>query len=137
MAVGINVGDFSVFPPIFLFYLYLCLMLIDESQNIEYKEAWHDEYPGFIETWGRGIGKICEALQKAGLKTPTIEDSCGGTLFTIYRKEIMDDPINGPVNISQNADSENVTDNDTKGDTVNDTVSDTVNGPVNEPTNDP
>ena len=96
---------------------------------------------GFIETWGRGIGKICEALQKAGLKTPTIEDSCGGTLFTIYRKEIMDDPINGPVNISQNADSENVTDNDTKGDTVNDTVSDTVNGPVNEPTyapvNDP
>ena len=73
-GVGINVGDLAVIPPIFLFYLYLCSMLIDESQNIEYKEAWHDEYPGFIETWGRGIGKICEALQKAGLKTPTIED---------------------------------------------------------------
>ncbi len=65
----INVGDFSVFPPIFLFYLYLCLMLIDESQNIECKEAWHDVYPSFIETWGRGIGKICEAPQKACLKT--------------------------------------------------------------------
>ena len=153
LAVGINVGDFSVFPPIFLFYLYLCLMLIDESQNIEYKEAWHDEYPGFIETWGRGIGKICEALQKAGLKTPTIEDSCGGTLFTIYRKEIMDDPINDPINgpvneptyapvndplkNSRNVDNENVSGDDTKGDIINDTKGEPTCEPTCEPLNIP
>ena len=29
-------------------YNYLCSMLIDESQNIEYKEAWHDEYLKWI-----------------------------------------------------------------------------------------
>lgn len=124
-------------------------MLIDESQNIEYKEAWHDEYPGFIETWGRGIGKICEALQKVGLKTPTIEDSCGGTLFTIYRKEIMDDPINGPVNEptygpvndplknSQNVDNENVSGDDTKGDTKDEPTNEPTCGPINGPVNGP
>ena len=56
---------------------------------------------GFIENWGRGINKMREGLNKAGLKDPVIENSCGGTLLTIYRNvgdmSETDDPVNGDV----------------------------------------
>ncbi len=66
---------------------------------------------GFIENWGRGINKMREGLNKAGLKDPVIENSCGGTLLTIYR---------------------NVNDAAETNDTANDTVNDTVNNCLTE-----
>ncbi|MBR2427562.1 MAG: putative DNA binding domain-containing protein, partial [Lentisphaeria bacterium] len=41
---------------------------------------------GFIESWGRGIRKIVDAVKKAGLTEPEIEDAEGGVRITIFRK---------------------------------------------------
>jgi ATP-dependent DNA helicase RecG len=70
---------------------------------------------GFIENWGRGINKMREGLNKAGLKDPVIENSCSGTLLTIYRNVDDATETNGTVN-----------------GTVNDTVNDTVNNCLTE-----
>ena len=40
---------------------------------------------GFIESWGRGIEKITEGFEKAGLKKPEFQEFCGGVLVTIPR----------------------------------------------------
>lgn len=40
---------------------------------------------GFIESWGRGIRKINEAFDKAGLKRPVFKESEGGLLVTFGR----------------------------------------------------
>lgn len=40
---------------------------------------------GFIESWGRGIEKITEGFEKAGLKKPEFQEFCGGILVTIPR----------------------------------------------------
>lgn len=40
---------------------------------------------GFIESWGRGIKKICDGFLEAGLPIPTFEEYCGGLLVTIPR----------------------------------------------------
>ena len=40
---------------------------------------------GFIETWGRGINKICQGLKNAGLQEPKIDRHISGTLITIFR----------------------------------------------------
>lgn len=40
---------------------------------------------GFIETWGRGINKICTAFAEAGIEEPTFKESCGGVLVTFKR----------------------------------------------------
>ncbi len=66
-----------------------------ESQNVEFKEIWRDEYlkwicgfallpynpdiantffrAGHVETWGRGIQKICESCQNHGIPNPEYE----------------------------------------------------------------
>lgn len=41
---------------------------------------------GFIEAWGRGIGKVCEEMQAYGLKAPLWRNICGGIEVTIERK---------------------------------------------------
>lgn len=41
---------------------------------------------GFIETWGRGIAKVCEEMQAYGLKAPLWRNICGGIEVTIERK---------------------------------------------------
>lgn len=56
--------------------------MLNESQNIEYKESWRDEYL----KWVCGINKIRQGLENAGLQEPKIENNASGTLFTIYRK---------------------------------------------------
>ncbi|WP_445223502.1 ATP-binding protein [Catalinimonas locisalis] len=33
---------------------------------------------GYIETWGRGIAKIMNACQEAGLPAPILEEYAGG-----------------------------------------------------------
>ena len=40
---------------------------------------------GFIESWGRGIRKINEAFDKAGLERPVFKESEGGLLVTFGR----------------------------------------------------
>lgn len=46
---------------------------------------------GYIETWGRGIAKIMDACQEAGLPAPILEEYAGGFQITflknIYTKE--------------------------------------------------
>jgi len=40
---------------------------------------------GFIESWGRGIKKVCEGIKKHGLPEPIFSEHCGGLLVTIKR----------------------------------------------------
>ena len=40
---------------------------------------------GFIESWGRGVSKVCQAYKDAGLPEPTFENYMSGTLVTIPR----------------------------------------------------
>ncbi|MDF9827935.1 putative HTH transcriptional regulator [Ereboglobus sp. PH5-10] len=77
-----------------------------EHQNIEYKQAWHDDYlkwicgfanarggslfpgmdefkGGYIDGWGRGTIKIIEACQKAGLAEPEMTEAEGGFWVTL------------------------------------------------------
>lgn len=63
---------------------------------------------GFIETWGRGIEKVCNAFDDAKMRRPVFEFTCGGLNTIIYRP------------------------NDTINDTTNDTINDTINDPVND-----
>ena len=94
--------------------------MLSESQNIEYKETWRDEYlkpkqltpadlmrkhssyprnhnianvffkAGFVESWGRGFKKIREEFERANMPLPTIEENGGGVTATIFRKTIED-----------------------------------------------
>lgn len=94
--------------------------MLSESQNIEYKETWRDEYlkpkqltpadlmrkhssyprnhnianvffkAGFVESWGRGFKKIREEFNRANMPLPTIEENGGGVMATIFRKTIED-----------------------------------------------
>ena len=76
---------------------------------------------GFIESWGRGIDKIRDALAEANLPEPKIEAFCGGVKLTIMRP-------NGEANPVLVANKNQVT---KKDDRVNDRVSDRVNDRVN------
>ena len=38
---------------------------------------------GFIESWGRGIRKICEGFECANLPEPEFESHCGGIRVTV------------------------------------------------------
>ena len=94
--------------------------MLSESQNIEYKETWRDEYlkpkqltpadlmrkhssyprnhnianvffkAGFVESWGRGFKKIREEFERANMPLPTIEENGGGVTAIIFRKTIED-----------------------------------------------
>lgn len=51
---------------------------------------------GFIESWGRGIHKICEGMTKAGLRKPEFVNEAGGVTLIIYRHSNIikdDDPL--------------------------------------------
>ncbi len=50
---------------------------------------------GFIESWGRGIRKIVDGMNQAGLPRPKIEDDNGGVKITMYRN------IGGPQDVAQ------------------------------------
>ena len=42
---------------------------------------------GYIEVWGRGIGKIFNTCKSAGLPEPVIEEYAGGIQITFLKKE--------------------------------------------------
>ena len=44
---------------------------------------------GFIETWGRGIGKVREEMEARGLRMPVWRNTCGGIEVTIEREVYM------------------------------------------------
>ena len=44
---------------------------------------------GFIETWGRGIGKVREEMEARGLRMPVWRSTCGGIEVTIEREVYM------------------------------------------------
>ena len=48
---------------------------------------------GFIESWGRGIDKIRDALAEANLSGPKIEAFCGGVKLTIMRPKGETNPV--------------------------------------------
>ena len=48
---------------------------------------------GFIESWGRGIDKIRDALAEANLSGPKIEAFCGGVKLTIMRPKGETKPV--------------------------------------------
>lgn len=61
----------------------------NESQNIEYKKLEGQVFnkAGFIEAWGRGIGKVIDGFRKAGLPVPTIAERDGGLVINIFRSK--------------------------------------------------
>lgn len=63
---------------------------------------------GFIESWGRGINKICEGMSNARLKMPVFMNETGGVTLLIYRNmaftasnELVNDGINDGIKLSQ------------------------------------
>ena len=42
---------------------------------------------GFIESWGRGIRKICDGFSSANLPKPVFESHCGGVRVTVMRPD--------------------------------------------------
>lgn len=87
---------------------------------------------GFIESWGRGIGKIRDEFVANGLEAPIYKEEMGGMSVYITRRKGLfggNDGVNGTVN-----DPVNDTDNKkivSKNDPVNDTDG-TVNGTVKQ-----
>lgn len=61
----------------------------NESQNIAYKKQEGQVFnkAGFIEAWGRGIGKVIDGFRKAGLPLPTIAERDGGLVINIFRSK--------------------------------------------------
>jgi ATP-dependent DNA helicase RecG len=72
-----------------------------ESQNIDWKQSWHDDYLkwicgfanaqggrifiGYIDSWGRGIEKITDACKQAGLPEPIIDENSGGIAIELLK----------------------------------------------------
>ncbi len=63
---------------------------------------------GFIESWGRGISKVCKAFNEANLVAPTFENFWNGTLVKIPRnkKEQMPEQINDRIKTMQLSENE-------------------------------
>ena len=101
---------------------------------------------GFIESWGRGIGKIKDEFVANGLEAPVYKEEMGGMSVYITRRKGLfgengpvNDHVNGPVNdgVKVTGNKNIATDDDHINDHVNDHVNDTSNGPVNDPVNGP
>ncbi|MBO7596593.1 MAG: putative DNA binding domain-containing protein [Bacteroidales bacterium] len=58
---------------------------------------------GFIESWGRGIDKICDGFTEKGFIEPIFEHNSGGVLCTLFRKKTAELFIgNKDVNVGEN-----------------------------------
>ena len=61
---------------------------------------------GFIESWGRGIDKICDGFTEKGFIEPIFAHNSGGVLCTLYRKKTADLFIgNKDVNVGETSES--------------------------------
>lgn len=67
---------------------------------------------GFIESWGRGISKVCKAFAQANLAAPTFENFWNGTLVQMprsFNKQAIDqvnDQVNDQIESLQLTDNE-------------------------------
>ena len=59
---------------------------IQENQNTEFKQSW---------LWGRGIEKVDNDFKAAGLAEPQYEESCGGVVTIIPRRNQMEGTVSG------------------------------------------
>ena len=50
---------------------------------------------GYIENWGRGIEKVDNGFRSAGLAVPQYEESCGGVVTIIPRRNQMEGTVSG------------------------------------------
>ena len=50
---------------------------------------------GYIENWGRGIEKVDNGFKAAGLAEPQYEESCGGVVTIIPRRNQMEGAVSG------------------------------------------
>ena len=61
---------------------------------------------GFIESWGRGIDKICDGFTEKGFIEPIFEHNSGGVLCTLFRKKTAELFIgNKDVNVGATSES--------------------------------
>lgn len=51
---------------------------------------------GFIESWGRGIKKICDSFMAANMEVPHFETTQGGVLVTMKRNITLVAPFKNP-----------------------------------------
>ena len=65
-------------------------------RNLNIAEAFYRA--GFIESWGRGIKKICDGFIVEGLPSPSFQENCGGLLVTIPRRILINGTLNGILN---------------------------------------
>ena len=82
---------------------------------------------GFIESWGRGIDKICDGFTEKGFIEPVFAHNSGGVLCTLYRKKTADLFI-GNKDVNVGATSENHTENHTENGTMVGTKNGTMDG---------
>ena len=68
-------------------------------RNLNIAEAFYRA--GFIESWGRGIKKICDGFIAEGLPAPSFQEDCGGLLVTIPRRTLINGTLNGTLNQTQ------------------------------------
>ena len=84
---------------------------------------------GFIESWGRGIGKIRDEFVANGLEAPVYKEEMGGMSVYITRRKGLygeDGTVNDGVNVVENKD---IT---TNNDHINDHIDDHINDHVND-----
>ena len=82
---------------------------------------------GFIESWGRGIDKICDGFTEKGFIEPVFEHNSGGVLCTLFRKKTAELFI-GNKDVNVGATSENHTENHTENGTMVGTKNGTMDG---------
>ncbi|MEZ5058975.1 MAG: hypothetical protein R2879_18220 [Saprospiraceae bacterium] len=59
---------------------------MSESQNIERRQSWHDDYLKVVCGFANAI-KIIEACKEAGLAEPLIEETNGVIAVTLFNGE--------------------------------------------------
>ena len=62
-----------------------------ENQQIEFKQAWRDEYLQYLcglanVHWGRGFDKVQAAFETNNIPFPQVENQFGGTSIYIQRE---------------------------------------------------
>lgn len=92
---------------------------------------------GFIESWGRGIGKIRDEFVTNGLEAPVYKEEMGGMSVYITRRKglfVQNDGVNDYVNdgVKVAGNKNIISKNDHANDHINDHVNDYVNLTKNE-----
>ena len=96
---------------------------IGESQNVEYKEAWRDDFLAWICGFANAQGGMLTTIPRGNEGDDPINDPNNGPDGP---NNGPDDTVNGPEQVNEQVNSPDDTVNDTVN-SSNDTVNDTVN----------